>query len=128
MEKSQGISTELATQMQASAKLGFDYFKHLTTLSTGSIVLLGSLLEKLFAEPAWKPLVYLSFAAFVICIVASVFAMLSFCHLTTPTVSGQTQLMETNFADRILGGSSGIAAISFVLAMLLLTVFFVLNL
>jgi cytochrome c oxidase assembly factor CtaG len=122
------MSTDVTKQLQQSAKLGFDYFKHLTTLSTGSIVFLGSVLEKLFSEPAWKPLVYISFAGFVICVVASVFAMLSFCHLTTPTVSGQAQPSENNLADQILGGSSGIAAISFVLAILLLTVFFIRNL
>jgi hypothetical protein len=48
-------------------------------------------------------LVYISFAGFVICVVASVFAMLSFCHLTTPTVSGQGQPSENNFC----GSSSG---------------------
>jgi hypothetical protein len=50
-------------------KLLFDVFKHLTTLSTGSILVMIALLEKLFKENVhWKQLVLVSFAAFIISI------------------------------------------------------------
>ena len=46
-------------------KLLFDLSKHLTTLCTGSILVMIALLEKLFKENVqWKPLVLISFAAF----------------------------------------------------------------
>ena len=35
-------------------KLWSDYLKHLTTLSTGSILLIATFLEKLFSQPRWK--------------------------------------------------------------------------
>src|SRR5262249_52284859 len=47
-------------------KLLFDLFKHLTTLNTGSILLMVALLEKLFKENVhWKALVGVSFIAFI---------------------------------------------------------------
>ena len=51
-----------------------EYFKHLTTLSTGSIVLLSAFLEKLFSQPDWKFLVGVSFVGFVSSVLASVIA------------------------------------------------------
>ena len=37
-------------------KIVFDYIKHITTLNTGSVVLLAALLEKLFKTKIWKNL------------------------------------------------------------------------
>ena len=56
-------------------KLLFDTFKHVTTLSTGSVVLLVTFLEKLFQNPEWKILVAVSFVSFSVSIVTSVFLM-----------------------------------------------------
>jgi hypothetical protein len=57
-------------------KLLFDVFKHLTTLSTGSILVMIALLEKLFKENVhWKPLVLTSFTAFTVSIGYAVSAM-----------------------------------------------------
>ena len=53
-----------------------EYFKHLTTLSTGSIVLITTFLEKLFANPSWRLAVVISIAGF----------MLSFFHLLLRTL------------------------------------------
>lgn len=47
-------------------KTVFDYVKHITTLSTGSVILLATFLEKLFIKPAWKALVLFSFAGFIL--------------------------------------------------------------
>jgi len=55
-------------------KLASDYLKHLTTLSTGSIILLAAFLEKLFAQPLWRPLIVLSFLGFILSVIASVAA------------------------------------------------------
>lgn len=52
----------------------FDYLKHLTTLSTGSIILLAAFLEKLFSQPKWKILVAVSLIGFVLSVIAAVIA------------------------------------------------------
>jgi hypothetical protein len=56
-------------------KLFYDVFKHLTTLSTGSILILVSLLELFFTAPQWKGLVVVSLSSFIVCIVGSVLMM-----------------------------------------------------
>ena len=58
------------TIRQASAqegnKLIYDAYKHLTTLNTGSVLLLITLSEKVFKEASWKPLVGLALVFFLI--------------------------------------------------------------
>lgn len=51
-----------------SAKLAYDIYKHLITLNTGSIVILVTLLEKLFTNPEWKLAIAISLCSFVISI------------------------------------------------------------
>lgn len=60
---------------EESAKLWYDAFKHLTTISTGSILILVAFMEKLFMHPKWKAMVIVSFLSFVVSIVASVLNM-----------------------------------------------------
>lgn len=61
---------------QEGEKLFYDSMKHLTTLNTGSILLLVTFLEKLFSNPQWKTLIAVSLICFVISIVCSVSSML----------------------------------------------------
>jgi hypothetical protein len=68
------------------AKLVYDSYKHMTTLSTGSIVLLSTFLEKLFQKPDWRFLVIIAFLSFVISVVASVASMFA--------ISGTMQAAE----------------------------------
>jgi hypothetical protein len=56
-----------------SRKLQADYLKHLTTLSTGSIVIISTFMEKLFRAPSWKLLVAMSLGGFTLCILGSLF-------------------------------------------------------
>ena len=58
-----------------SCKLFFDFFKHLTTLSTGSLVLITTLLTKVFNEVSRPRLVLNSMGGFVVTILLCVFAM-----------------------------------------------------
>jgi len=51
-----------------------EYVKHLTTLSTGGILLQVAFLEKLFPQPRWRALVVLSLLALAISVMASVAA------------------------------------------------------
>jgi hypothetical protein len=53
-------------------KAYIEYLKHLTTLSTGSILLIATFLEKLFSRPLWKTAVVISIAGFIISVLASI--------------------------------------------------------
>jgi len=66
-DKSTSYSVE-QTAHEESWKLQYDIYKHLTTLSTGSILLLITFLEKLFAKPIWKELVVVALC----CLFASI--------------------------------------------------------
>jgi hypothetical protein len=68
---------EKQAQRQAEKhKAIIEYVRFLTTLSTGSIVLLVSFLDKLDAEPSF--LVGLAFLGFSVCIITAVIAYTSF--------------------------------------------------
>ena len=60
---------------QESIKLYFEFYKHLTTLSTGAIVILSTLLEKLFENPEGTVYVKWSLISFIISVIASVMLM-----------------------------------------------------
>jgi len=71
-------STEYTKQEKASEesfKLGYDFFKHITTLSTGTLLILITFLEKLFQNPVWKFLVGISFTSLIFVIVLSLVLM-----------------------------------------------------
>ena len=121
------VSTHFVTELRESTKLSFDYFKHLTTLSTGAIALLGTLRPILSTAPHWRDLLYVSIGGFFLCVLASVFAMLSLCHLATPAAPGQQHSRTDGLADTMLAAGSGVAAVTFVLAVCSLAVFFIRN-
>lgn len=57
------------------AKFWVDYLKHLTTLSTGSILLVVTFLEKLSSRPHWKWAVITTVAALLLSVLGSVVAL-----------------------------------------------------
>ena len=57
-------------------KLHYDTCKHLTTLSTGSILIMVTFIEKLFAKPSWKELIGFAFVSFVLSIITAAMAMI----------------------------------------------------
>lgn len=59
-------------------KAASDHFKHITTLSSGFILVMATLLEKLFEQPAWRLLVPVAFVAFALAILLSVAAQAFF--------------------------------------------------
>jgi hypothetical protein len=63
---------------QEGLKLYFEACKHMTTLSTASLLLLVTFLEKIFTNPKWKLIVVLAFASFILSIFLSIAAMLNF--------------------------------------------------
>ncbi len=66
-------------------KIVIDYLKHLTTLSTGAIILQTAFLEKLFPHPKWKAVIVISLLSFAFSVVSSVVAF--------------TVVISTKFAD-----------------------------
>jgi hypothetical protein len=70
-------------------KLMADYLKHITTLSTGSIVLLTIFLEKLFVKPRWKHLVRTSLCGFTLSLIASVIAFTGLLYPLPATAGGR---------------------------------------
>ncbi len=56
-------------------KLDHDTYKHLTTLSTGAILILTTFLEKFFQQPKWKFLIGITLISLIISTIASVVAM-----------------------------------------------------
>ncbi|HEY6896129.1 MAG TPA: hypothetical protein VI279_02625 [Rhodocyclaceae bacterium] len=71
------------------AKLGYDFFKHMTTLSTASLLLLSTLLEKFFRAPSWTALIGATFVGLIASLVFSLIAMFSLS--ITVTRSGDTK-------------------------------------
>lgn len=55
-----------------------DHFKHITTLSSGFILVMATFLERFFQKPQWKSLVIVSFGAFAFSIMFSVIAQAFF--------------------------------------------------
>ena len=53
------------------AKAVADYFKHLTTLSTGAIILIPAFLEKVFTNPVYRGCVTLSLIGFIASVVGT---------------------------------------------------------
>jgi len=69
-------TTENSNQLDIeSTKQITDYLKHITTLSTGSIVLLVAFLEKLFSKPEGTIFIKYTMVGFAVSVVGAVIAM-----------------------------------------------------
>ena len=76
-EKVSDLTTEQKAR-QEGQKLLYDTCKHLTTLNTGSILILATFLEKLFIQDReWTYLVAVVFLALIISMISSVATMLA---------------------------------------------------
>jgi len=71
--------TERSARFEAE-RLGFDWFKHLTTLSTGALLLLVTFLEKLFVHPLWRPLIGVAVVGFIGAVLGSLLAMAGYIY------------------------------------------------
>lgn len=103
------------------AKFMADAFKHLTTLSTGSILLLATFLEKFFIQPRWKPLIAVTFVGFILSIIASFLVILGL-GFTVKRSSKDDEIVRNVGAVLVTGGIISAFA-SFVLAMIALVAF-----
>ncbi len=106
-------------------KLQYDFFKHLTTLSTGSILLSVTFLEKLFTQPHWKILIAFSFGLFGLSILSSIITMIMLSALVLHF--GETY-QHTKGINRILRFSFTCAGAGFISGILCFIVFALKNL
>ncbi|MEK6337394.1 MAG: hypothetical protein AABM67_20925 [Acidobacteriota bacterium] len=102
-----------------------DYLKHLATLATGSIIVLGAFLEKIILQPNWKPLVAVSLGGFVLSVLTSVVAY-TILLMNSPVVEEETRwpLWERRISDAAMVTTW----LSFLLGVLSLTLFLIKNL
>lgn len=101
------------------AKNFFEYLRHLTTLSTGAILLLTAFLEKIFPHPKWKAVVVGSLASFCVAVVASV--------LTYTVMIYRAPGGPSDKLDAVAGCSLYTTWIGFLTGILLLTIFAIKN-
>ena len=109
------------TAHQESWKLQYDIYKHLTTLSTGSTLLLITFLERLFSRPLWKWLVPVA--------LCSLFASIFFSFVVMNILASYVRDMGTD--ERFIKRNLVIIFISlglFSLGILSLIIFAVINL
>ena len=100
-----------------SLKLDHDTFKHLTTISTGSILILATFVEKFFQNPEWKELIAFTFLSLMICTYTSVIEMFRISH---EGVSGKPSSQKRKWRLRMIPFMS---CGCFLLGMLSLVVF-----
>lgn len=93
------------------AKIAFDWCKHISTLSAGSILLVITFLEKLKTQPDWKFLVPTALIAFVVTIVGTFLLQLAI--LTEEGIHGDIPpLGWVGTTVTIIGFLSGIIALA----------------
>ena len=102
-------------------KAMIDHAKHLTTLSTGSIVLVAAFVEKAFPAPIWKPVAMVSLLAFLLSILAAVI----FQAMVIPMI-GKSE--TSNRAVNVGAGSLMALWVAFFIGILLLALFTTRNL
>ena len=105
-----------------SCKLFFDFFKHLTTLSTGAIVILSTYMTKVFQSSSGIHLVANALTAFILSIAASVFAMFVFAG----HIQGRSDLQANSL--NLITGTGFIAGTCFLYGLCALTWFARMNL
>ncbi len=96
-------------------KVAFDYIKHITTLDTGSIILMTILLEKFIKTPQWNFLIPLTFLGFLLSIVSltlTAFGILYSLRTPNKTTSSLGKYTALTFILGVLFFLIGIASIS----------------
>lgn len=74
VKKKEGLLDTLE-KLKEIQRMEFDYFKHLTTLSTGSILVLVAFLEKVFSCPQGEVWALVSIGFFALCVIGSLQAL-----------------------------------------------------
>lgn len=105
-------------------KIEFDYLKHLTTVSTGAILLIVAFLEKIFLQPTYKPAVSVSLVCFLVTIILCAIAQASIIE----KASEKKDLSWRNKVQNLTVSLFLLALCSFVVGMVSLVIFGLKNL
>ncbi len=97
---------ETLEKMKEIQPIKFDYFKHLTTLSTGSILILVAFLEKVFTAPQIVLLAFFSIVCFAVCVVGSLMAFPKASNIVLYT-TGIRMIMFTVRGKDAVSGKDG---------------------
>lgn len=119
--KTHELTAEQKSRQEALKQL-FEVYKHATTLSTGSIVLLATFLEKLFKSPKEVNLVTISLVSFIVSVITSWMMM---AHLA---VEQQLDRKGTRLEHLVVRILHIISPASFIAGVISLAVFAVINL
>ncbi len=76
---------DMLEKLKEIQRMEFDYFKHLTTLSTGSILVLVAFLEKVFSKPMGEGWALASIGCFALCVIGSLLALPSAANIVLYT-------------------------------------------
>ena len=101
------------------------YLKHITALSTGSIVIVASFMSDVFQNPVWVPAIVTSISGFVVAVISSTVGYTIMITFQSPAYGDSTGPAWVETASSII-----LVAIwlSFTLDILSLGIFFVVNL
>jgi hypothetical protein len=105
-------------------KAFFGYLKHLATLSTGSIVIIATFLEKITNHPQWKPAVVVSLIGFIISVICS----MVFYSLALYYFPGVAELKEGSRWGKVMTFSLLTAWIGMLIGLVFLSMFAIRNL
>lgn len=110
-----------------SIKFVSDFFKHLTAIATGSILLIATLLDKIFTHPQWKFTVIVALSAFLFCVLGCILAMASFSMMSSEWGEDIPDEGFIKFAMRLLLIGSLIAWGGFLVGLISFTTFTIRN-
>ena len=95
-------------------KQQIDYIKHITTLATGSILLLATFLDKFYAMSNWKLLIVVSFVGFMVSVTSAVIAHTTyvwdneFFIKENPLLSGKSTVLSLSLLIMWIGFLLGV--------------------
>jgi hypothetical protein len=111
-------------------RMSYDWFKHLTVVSTGSVLLIAAVTKALFPKPSVAWLLVLALSAFLVSALASVFLMAgsAAAATATPAVDEPRRRLWKSWtaalqSERVQHGLFYFGLLSFVTGMLTFTAF-----
>ena len=105
-------------------KLEFEYLKYITTICTGSVLVVITFLEKLFQNPEWKAAIAVSLCSFLLSIIICAFSQASIIE----KASEKNDLSWRNKVQKFTVGLIFSALITFLVGVISLVVFGLKNL
>jgi len=105
-------------------KLEFEYLKHLTTMSTGAILLLVAFLDKIFTRPEYKIAIAISLVCFLLAIILCAISQASIIE----KASEKTNIEHRNKVQNLTVILFLLALLSFVIGVISLVAFGLKNL